>query len=486
MQTFATLTATTPLEERRPRLLVDPFICFGPGAEGHTAALTTIVRRAHALGMAACVEGAAWDDARRDPDVQRRAVDLGAFEPLLRLPELLLPSARDLAARFQPARGEADVADLKLLGALHARLVDLVIAADGRLHRLATRAGFGARVLTPADAAYWLESLAGGQRPLAVREFSPSAALADPTLAQLIAEECEPFDPYLRQRLAAGQTRVFAAVQASRPAGLVVLGTAADGKRLEIHALTSGEFARGNAVLEPLVAAVINLSRKRKLALDAMLGPHDEVALALLEDLGFERCGRDRHGRELLSRSPEDATPIPAPHGHVWIVPLSVEAHDGLLPELAGVGQSELFAPSATDDLTTLGSAALKQLALASAQREPAAGDLVLTWHERADGRAAAGCLTSAMRVERCTRVLSLEEALPLTARRPGLTISSLSARLAAGPVTLFDLRSLGRLERLLPLGWLREHGILNAPPAGPRRLDASTFSRLESRLKLA
>lgn len=478
--------ASRPLASRRPRLLIDPYICFGPGAEVHAATVSAITRLAAGLGMAAAVEGVAWDEARSDPDVQRRKVDLRAFEPLVRLPALALPSARDLATRFQPARGEADVADLKLLGALHARFADLVVATDGRLHRLAARSGLGARVLTPADALAWLEALASPRRAFTIRELDPPAALADPGLAQLFADECEPFDPYLRERLSAGHGRVFAALAGDTPVAFAALGSSSDGSRLEIHALTSTEASRGHTVLEPLVAAAIGLSRRRRLGLEAMLGPHDEVALTLLEDLGFERRGRDRHGRELLSRTPEDATPIPAPYGHAWIVPLDAAAHDRLLPELAGASQAEMFAAPSPHAEATLGSAALKQLALPTSVREPAPGDLALIWHAREEGRAIAGSLTAILRVERTTRVLSLEEALPLTARRPGIALTELSARLAAGPVTLLDLRSIGRLERLLPLAWLRDQGIVGSTPSSPRRLEPAAFAKLEPRLKLA
>jgi hypothetical protein len=123
------------------RLLLDPYLCFAPGAEHHAAALAAIARDAAALGLAVCVEQASWDEAATDPDVLRRRVPLWRYEPLIKIPELPLPSSRDLAARFVPVRNEIDRADLRLLGALHARLVELLIADDGRLHRLAHRAG---------------------------------------------------------------------------------------------------------------------------------------------------------------------------------------------------------------------------------------------------------------------------------------------------------------------------------------------------------
>ena len=101
------LRRAVPTEEGL-RLLLDPYLCFGPGTERHRGTLAEIAHDAAALGLALCVEKKSWDEAATDPDVVRRQVPLWRFEPLLKIEELPLPSKRDLEARFMPARNEID------------------------------------------------------------------------------------------------------------------------------------------------------------------------------------------------------------------------------------------------------------------------------------------------------------------------------------------------------------------------------------------
>jgi hypothetical protein len=470
----------------RARLLLDPYACFAPGSESVAPVLRALVRRAAELGLALCVEESAWSEGARDPDVLRRRVDLSAFEPLVRLPDLPLPSARDLAACFAPAASEAAVADLKLLGALHARRVDLLIAAEGRLHRIAARAGLSDRVLTPGDALAWAESLSGHPSHAVVREVDARTALADPALESLLTAECDPYDPYLRARLEAGGGRVLAALEGNEPVALAVVTPSDDDDRLELQALAARDEHRGMRVLEPLVAAALALARRRGRALDALLPPHDDLPRILLEQLGFEARGRDRHGRDVLGCMPGESTLAPAPAGHAWIVPLTPAQHDRCLPEMAGLDQAQLFGLDEGQAAATLGSTLLKQLLLPPSPRAPVAGDLLVLLHGREPGRAASASLTAVARVQRVVRCNDLSELLPLTARRSGSALGALEGRLGAGGVLVVDVRLLGRLERLVPLAVLRERGIAGSVPSAPRRLDAEATSRLLPLLALS
>ena len=76
----------------RTRLLLDPYLCVGPGSEVHADTLFQVAQRCARLGIALCVERQAWQDAARDPDVRRRNVDLSRFEPLVRLDPLEVPT----------------------------------------------------------------------------------------------------------------------------------------------------------------------------------------------------------------------------------------------------------------------------------------------------------------------------------------------------------------------------------------------------------
>jgi hypothetical protein len=468
------------------RLLLDPFLCVGPGCETHADTLFEIVQRAAALGITLCVEREAWLEALVDPDVRRRRIDLGRFEPLVKLGSLPLPSERDASARFQAPRGETDVADLKLLGALHARVADQLVALDGRLHRLAARAGLGARVLLPADALAWLNALAGHRNLVTLRELDPASALDDAGLAGLLGEECEPFDPYLRSRLQAGRGRVLAAFRDDRPLAVGVVETRAQDDHLALTALAATEAERGAGALEPVVAAALGIARRRRVPLEALLPPHEETVLLLLEQLSFAQRGADAHGRLALRHLPEPvATRLDAGMA-AWWLPLDAQAHDQLLPELAGAPQAQLFAVGAGSLPQTVGSAVRKHLLFGPLREAPVSGDHLLVFHAKAGRRPASSSITAMARVDQATRCERLEEVLELDASRPGRSLEEIRRRLEQGPVTVLGLTMAGRLERFLPLSWLRENGVLPSPPRTLRRIEPAHWEALAPRLVLA
>ncbi len=463
------------------RLLLDPYLCFAPGTEHHADALAAIARNAAALGLALCVEQKSWDEAATDPDVLRRRVALWRFEPLLKIPELPLPSRRDLKARFVPARNETDRADLRLLGALHTRVVDLLIAEDGRLHRLASRAGLGHRVLTPADALAWLDSLTGQARDLAVTEIEPRAALATPALEAMLAEDCELFDPYLAARLDAAGTRVLVANDAGRPVALGVL--TAESPELTLAAIAAFEAARGSRALEPVIAAALSIARRQRVGLRALVPPHQDHVLLVLDRLGFERRGRDRHGREIFHHGIDEQAARPATGHAAWLVPLDAAAHDRLVPELAGATQTELFTASPAPP--TLGSPIRKQLVRARGAREPDAGDLLLLFHERTPDRIRSASITAAARVSRVAHAATAGELLAHCAGHQGGSLAQLRALLEGGAVTVMDLQWLGCLARPLPVSGLVERGAIASTPVSPMRLAPEAWLRLAPELLL-
>ena len=464
------------------RLLLDPYLCFAPGSDQHADTLAAVARDSAALGFALCVEQKSWDEAAIDPDVLRRRVALWRFEPLLKIPELPLPSGRDLKARFVPARNEIDRADLRLLGALHARIVELLIADDGRLHRLASRAGLGNRVLTPADALAWLDALAGHARRLAVTEIEPRAALASPALEAMLAEDCEMFDPYLATRLEAAGTRVLIANDNGRPVALGVLTT--ESPDLTLAAIAAADDARGSRALEPVIAAALAIARRQRLVLRALVPPHQDHVLLLLDQLGFERRGRDRHGREIFQHAIDDPAARAASGHDAWLWPLDVPNHDRLVPELAGAKQTELF--SAAPAPHTLGGPVRKQLVRTRTAREPAAGDLLLLFHERAPDRIRSASVTSAARVQRVGYAATIGELLTLCAGRQGEPLARLRERLEAGPVSVIDLQWLGRLARPLSVSALFEREVIGSTPTAALRLAPECWQRIAPELALA
>jgi len=464
------------------RLLLDPYLCIAPGTECHRATLAEISRDAAALGLALCVEKKSWDEAATDPDVVRRQVPLWRFEPLLKIEQLPLPSQRDLETRFIPARNDIDRADLRLLGALQARIVELLIADDGRLHRIAGRAGLAQRVLTPSDALAWLEALAGEARELAVTEVEPRAALSNPALEAMLAEDCEPFDPYLAARLEAPGTRVLVANDNRRPAALGVITTEAP--ELTLAAIACAEAARGSRTIEPVIAAALTLARRQRIALRALVPPHLDHVLLQLDRLGFERRGRDRHGRAIFHHRLADAAARPAAGGEAWLWPLDGANYERLVPVLAGANQAELF-PSLPAP-QTLGSPVRKQLLAGRSAREPQPGDLLLSFHARTPDRIRSAAITGAARVARVGHAATIGELLAQCAGYSCDSLARLRELVEAGSVSVFDLHWLGRLARPLPLSALVERGVIGQAPGVRSRLPTEALLRLAPDLALA
>ncbi len=464
------------------RLLLDPYLCFAPGTDHHAPTLAAIARNCEALGLALCVEQKSWDEAATDPDVLRRRVALWRFEPLLKIPDLPMPSRRDLAARFVPARNDFDRADLRLLGALHAQLVEILIADDGRLHRLAGSAGLGNRVLTPCDALAWLEALAGQARAITVVEVEPRAAAMNPALEAMLAADCEPFDPYLATRLETDGTRVLVAYDFGRPVALGVLTN--DSDEIALAALAGTDATRGQRTIEPVVAAALLIARRQRKALSVFVPPHEDHVLLLLGEIGFERKGRDRHGREIFRHALADIAARPAPGRDAWLLPLDAESHDRLMPELSGHTQAELF--SATPVPHTLGTPLRKQLLCPRAPQEPDAGDLLLLFHTRTPEGIRSAAITAAARVVRVGHASVSRELLAQCAGRPGVSLARLRALLDTGPVSVFDLRWLGRLSRPLSVSALIEREVVVSTPAAAVRLGAQALQRLAPELTLA
>ena len=468
------------------RLLLDPYLCVGPGCEAHAATLFAISQHCAQLGVTLCVERQAWLEAERDPDVVRRRVDLSRFEPVVKLEPLTLPSERDTEALFLRPRSETDVADLKLLGALHARVAHLLLALDGRIHELAAQAGFQSRVLTPADARDWLETLQGRGHAQLLRELDPRTAIAPGALADLIRDECEPYDPYLRGRLESGRGRVFATFAGDDPLAFGVIESGGASSQIDLVALAARDAARGSRVIEPIVSAALGMARRRGVPLVAFLPPHDEMVLRLLEDVGFRRSEADPHGRVQLRHPAEPLAPRLAEGSTAWLLPLDAGTHDQLLPEMSGAAQAQLFAVGADSRPQTLGSPVRKQLVLAAGSRAPVPGDLLLLFHGRAARRPGSASLTCIARVDRTQRCETLEDVLTLNATRPGYSLDDLQSRLSEGPVTVIDASMLGRLERFITLGKLKDLGIVGAAPRALRPLEPGDWERLSACLALA
>ncbi len=337
-------------------------------------------------------------------------------------------------------------------------------------------------MLTPCDALAWLEALAGQARAITVVEIEPRAAMTNPALEAMLAADCEPFDPYLRQRLETAGTRVLIANDNGRPVALGVLTNEAEGPALA--ALATADAARGHRTIEPVVAAALTIARRQRAALRAYVPPHEDHVLLLLDQLGFKRSGRDRHGRSVFKHLLDDLAARPAPDRDAWLLPLDAASHDRLVPELAGQTQNELF--SATAVPHTLGSPVRKQLLSPRGAREPVAGDLLLLFHARTPERIRSASVTAAARVVRVGHAATIGELLAQCAGYQGDSLARLRELQDAGPVTVLDLQWLGRLARPLSVSMLIEREVVTSAPESALCLSPQAYQRLAPELVLA
>jgi len=465
-----------------PRLLVDTYACLGPGGADLIPPLVRLVGGCDAAGITMCVDSAAWKEAEQDPDIRRRGVDLTAFAGVHRLNALSMPTSRDLSSRFVPVRNETDAADLRLLGALHARIADVLVTQDARLRRLADRAGIGARVLTLAEALAWVRRLQGQPAEFRVREAQPTAVLADPLLDELLAQECEVFDPYLRATLGENRGRALIATDDDRAIGFAFLLPGTGGPQLEMQALAVEPSSLGSRPIEAMILAARALARRRDSDLHVLLPPHADFALLQLEQLGFERRGQDRHGRARLVDCP--AGPLAEAHGH-WMMHLDPVAHAALLPEIGGLAQQQLFAEDESR-AGWLASGVRRQIAVPRQAREPARDDMVFAMHGRADSLAASRAVTAVLVVEQVVRCDNATELMIACCRYGTLQASEIPGLLADGGATVLTLRMVGRLEHPIPFARLRQLGLVRSLPHVLRRLERPAVARLLPLLTLS
>lgn len=464
-----------------PRLLLDIYTCLGPGGDALVPLVRTLAAACVPAGLVLCVDGAAWAEAAHDPDIRRRGIDLATFRPITQLPALPLPSSRDLGTRFMPVRSEADLADVRLLGALHSRQVDILVSQEPRIHRLAERAGLAARVLTLAEALRWTDTLQDRDWKLSITEVESGRILDDPALDELLTQECDGYDPYLRTTLAENRGRALLVSIDGRDCGFAVLQPAAGGPQLEIVAIGVQPGRLCATSLESMIAMARSIAQRRDSELHVLLPPHSDFHAQVVEQLGFERRGTDRHGRNRFVDVAHDGNAGSRAH---WMLHLEPAAHAALLPEVGGLAQQQLFDGAASAaGVHMLGTR--RQTTLPRQAREPLPGDVVFTMHGRADSLAASRALTAVLSVEQVTHCDDAVELMIATARRGTLRSADIPALLSGGGATVLTLRMLGRIEHPVPFGRLKQLGLVRSLPHALRRLEPTAVARIAPSLKL-
>ena len=300
----------------------------------------------------------------------------------------------------------------------------------------------------------------------------------------MLAADCEPFDPYLRQRLEAAGTRVLVANDNGRPVALGVLTNEAEG--LALAALATSDASRGHRTIEPVVAAALTIARRQRSALRAYVPPHEDHVLLLLDQLGFER---KRARPPWPERVPPSARRARGATG-AGSRSLAAAARRGE-PRPARARTRRPY-----PDRTLLGDARAaharqpgpQQLLRPRIAREPAAGDLLLLFHARTPERIRSASVTAAARVIRVGHATTLGELLAQCASYQGDSLAACANCWTPGPVTVLDLQWLGRFARPLSVSALIEREVVtsapeSALPLSPQRLPApraGTDTRLE------
>jgi N-acetylglutamate synthase-like GNAT family acetyltransferase len=326
-----------------------------------------------------------------------------------------------------------------------------------------------------------METLQGRQWRVTVTEAEPVRILEDPALDDLLAQECDGHDPYLRTTLAENRGRALLAEVDGGICGLAALQPAAAGPQLEVVALGVNPARLGALMIESLIAASRRVARRRDSELHVLLPPHADFTALVIEQLGFERRGADRHGRARFVDVAVDG--MSGIHAH-WMLHLEPAAHAALLPEVGGLAQQHLFeGGDATAGAHSLG--IRRQAALPRQSRDPVPGDLIFTMHGRADSLAASRALTAVLAVEgviHCDDPVDLKVTM---ARRGSLQAAEIPALLSGGSATVLTLRMLGRLEHPVPFARLKQVGLVRSLPHALRRLEPTAVARIAPSLKL-
>lgn len=139
------------------KILIDTNVVIGlEDPQPVQASFAEVVRLSSQHGVGLFVDGANYEDVRRDKDEVRRTITLSKLEKFQKLAPIPDRPERDVVIRYGPINTDNDRSDVRLLAALDLKAVDFLVTQDNGIHRRAIRIGLDASVLTIDEALEWL------------------------------------------------------------------------------------------------------------------------------------------------------------------------------------------------------------------------------------------------------------------------------------------------------------------------------------------
>ncbi len=487
------------------------------------ASFSEVVRLCGSHGVGLFVDGANYEDVKRDKDENRRAITLSKLEKFQKLAPLSEQSEQSLVARYGPIKNENDRSDVRLLAALDAKAIDFLLTQDNGIHRRAAQIGLDTSVLTIEEALDWL------------RRTFKEKSVALPYVTEQKAYQIDQEDPIFRsleedypgfekwfEKCRREHRGCWVLKVADQIAGLVVrkdenfaqantenLGP----KILKICTLKVRDEFRGEKFGELLLKQILWFAQRNEYDLTYLtVYPKHTFLRDLLQYFGFIETKTLPSGELMMEKtifkgpSPHSVADVFAFDRKVYprfydgnyskklCVPIRPDYHRRLFPEIAFSRELPLFPAQEFEPILRRGKSrtpgnTIRKVYLCRAKmKQIDPGDLLFFYMSKDDGYRFSQSITTVAVVEQVTAATSTEELIRLTAKRSVFSAEELEAMGATNnsPVRVIDFLLVGHLEPTVGLNDLVDSNVFsNRPPQSIASISVSGYAKLKSMLDL-
>jgi L-amino acid N-acyltransferase YncA len=506
------------------KLLVDTNVVIGlEDPQPVERSLADLVRIAAEYNVGLFVDGANYDDVRRDKDVARRSVTLSKLEKFQKLRGIPMPTAAELAARFGAINNENDLSDARLLATLDAKAVHFLVTEDVELRRRGERAGLGGSVLTVNGALEWLNQTFG-QKAVHLPYVTERLAYQIPTnnaVFDSLRNDYPEFDKWFDKCRQQHRDCWVLEIE-EQIAGLVIRKNethpAADTvhhgpKILKICTFKVRDEFLGEKFGELLLKQVLWFAQHNEYDVVYLtVFPKHAFLIDLLSYYGF-RQSKNLPTGELMMEKVIAKGRLPSVIGNAFefdrlnypryvdgetvrkfCVPIQPEYHRRLFPEIAFGAKLPLF-PKDTFGLMlshgqerTPGNTIRKVYLCRAKITRLRPGDVLFFYMSKDNRYEASQSITTIGIVEQVVDVVSGEDLIRLTAKRSVFSAEELGAMNASesSPVKMIDFLLVGHSIPPVTLNTLvTEHIFSGRPPQSITELPGERYRKLKPHIRL-
>lgn len=440
------------------------------------AAVARLARLAAEHRLHVLVHPASLDDLKRDPNEERRGIVLSKARKYVRLEHAATPSPEFLA---EVGGNSSDQSrnDNRLLFAVVANAVDLLVTQDKELHAKARRVGLSERVYYVTQAVSLIEGLHAERKrvpPTVERRPLHSLSLED-TFFDSLRDDYD-FDAWFQKIQREGREGWLIRGDGGTLEALCVFKRETDampsvpGLRLKLCTFKVSPEASGRKLGELLLKTAFQHCLDNQIPrLYVTAFPRHQELIHLFGLFGFQVVERSARGELVMAKSLTPPLTPPAAllsdpvaynvlyyphfleHQDVgkFIVPVSPAFHTMLFPEWM---PQQSFLPS-----TSPASNALRKAYICNANtRQLKPGDLAFFYRSQ-DAKQ----VTTVGVVERVLRSSNPDEIAAFVGRRTVYSLAEIQRMCAGKEALAFVFRQCRHAGRPLPYQWLKATGIL-------------------------